>query len=307
MAEAVMTPAMKAAAEAAKLPIEGIKLRPAAARPAAGDQVVALVSLVSAGDPTKQWLLRVQMAEAAGPASGSRDVTLYTSVGDAFVFHSAATAAMDLDIIGPVVAGQPYGAHRHRVAASPDFLGLDLDRAGGTMQRLGKVGQIGASGQPFPAAAVAAARGNLEQLGLSEADRRSFAGSLPALTEFFNLVRGTAGLEAILLQVIEKPSVLDVMHHGIHPDFNFEFTYAQSIRLQDLSGASPSEPRPGHLIIVDLQFYGKSVLTVALVVTAPQAPLEATAGIVGLVAWGPKHPERAVVVRTLATRFAPGP
>ena len=95
---AVMTPATARAAAAAKL-------RPGrpAPPPAAGDQVVALVSLDSPDTPPTQWLLRVAMADAGHrAAAGGRDATLYTTVGDAFVFHSGAPATMDLDILASV-------------------------------------------------------------------------------------------------------------------------------------------------------------------------------------------------------------
>ncbi len=313
----VVSPATAQAAAAAKFPVERMDLRPGRPPPppAAGDQVVALVSLVVPNAPPTQWLLRVAMADAGDAAAPGRDTTLYTSVGDAFTFHSAAPATMDLDILGPVVPGQAVGAHRHRVAASPDFLMLDLGRAAEAMRHIheaahtvpGTGHSFGASPRPFPPAEVAANQAYLAPFHLTVEERRSFAGSIPALTEFLNLVQGTPGLEDILLQVLEKPSLLDVMRHGLHPDFNFLFRQAVPVALGDPSGAQGDRLPAGHGILIDLQLYGKPVLKVALVVTAPRPPLEVSAGIIGVVAWGPDHPEKAVVIRVLATRFAAAP
>jgi hypothetical protein len=313
----VMTPATARAAAAAKFPVERMELRPGVPPPppAAGDQVVALVSLVVPNAPPTQWLLRVAMADAGNAAAAGRDRTLYTSVGDAFVFHSAAPAAMDLDILGPVVAGQAVGAHRHRVAASPDYLMLDLGRAAEAMHHIheaahtvpGTNHSFGASPRPFPPAQVAANQAYMAPFHLTVEERRSFAGSIPALTEFLNLVQATPGLQDILLQVLEQPSVLDVMRHGLHPDFNFQFRQAVPVALGDPSGALGDRLPAGHGILIDLQLYGKPVLTVALVVTAPRPPLEVSAGIIGVVAWGPNHPDKAVVIRALASRFSRTP
>jgi hypothetical protein len=308
--EAVMASAARQAAVRAGFPMSGIPLEAAAS--GLGGKAVALVSLTNIdgqGAPM-QWIVRMTLSPSArGPgASSSRDITRYTSVGDTFVYHSSDTAAMDLDILAP--SEVPAAIH-NRASVSPDFLVLDLLRAAEVVRRIHEVAAtipnvpygFESRLEPFSDAEAAANRRRLAPYRLSVEERRSFTGSILALTEFFQVIQATPGLDRILLEVIEKPGVMDVLRHGGQPGLGFKAVYALQVDTGDLFWKEGEPRTPTDLFAINAIIFGRPVLTIALVVAAPAPPLDVTAGILGAVAWGPDHPDKAITVRLLAARL----
>jgi hypothetical protein len=292
----------------------------AAAQP--GDEVTALVNLASF-DGTfspEQWIIRLRLARqetGAKPGGRTRDVTYYTNAGDVFAFHTAVTP-MDLETVGPVRSGTPAGADvaakRARIGVSTDYLTLNLGRTAKVLITLkenseknsGRHYDLSAGPTLFPRAGWAANRRNLDDLGLTEGDRRSFTGSLPALSQFLDIVRGTPGLQEILLKVLDKPSLIDVFRHGARADVSFEFVGADLPPAgkpggRELFWTDGAEREFGFLAF-SLMVFGKPVLNVGLFVTQPRPPLEVCAGILGLVAWSPSRADKVVVVRVQSSR-----
>ena len=133
----------------------------------------------------------------------------------------------------------------------------------------------------------------------------SFTGSLPALMEFLDIVRSTPGLQEILLEVLDKPSVIDVFRHGGRADIGFNFVGGGPSPGRAMFWKDAKERELGGLAF-ELSVFGKPALDVALFVTAPVPPLEVGAGILAVLAWSPSKPDKVVVVRILSSLPGPG-
>jgi hypothetical protein len=303
-------------------PLSNLQVGGSDAKPEPGDQVTALVSLSSLDgklSPT-QWIIQLRRESLAAPAASALargfDFAMYTNVGDTFVFHSAVTA-MEMETLGPIGAETKPDSRpemrRSRIRVDSDFLSLDLNRTArvliGIQQQAEKIGPSGnfnldVRGRPFPPNEWDANRRSLAALQLTPDDRRSFAGSIPALMQFLDIVRRTPDLQGILLQVLDKPSVIDVIRHGGHENMNFNFIGAgRSSHGQELFWKSATD-RELSALIFNLEIFGKPVLTTILYVTPPRPPLEVSAGIVGIIALSPTNPNKVIVVKVLSS--APG-
>lgn len=307
--EAALTPPARAAAAAAGFAMTGVPATPQEAADPGPERAVALVSLTALGAqaPPEEWVVRLALAPpAVAPTPGAGvDVTRYTDLGDTFVYHSAATAPMGIEILPPGEGSAPL---RSRALVSRDFLRLDLYRTAEVVRRihaaaeasLGKAWSFHSGTQPYGAAVVAANRRNLARLPMDVADRRSFTGSILALSEFFQVIQATPGLDRILLQVIEKPGVMDLLRHAGETGPSFTIVFAGPVDASDVFWAGGGPHVPTDLLGINVILFGRPVLTMALVLTPPAPPFEVTAGVLGAVAWGPAHPDRVVVVRLLA-------
>jgi hypothetical protein len=290
--------------------------------PQAGDNVTALVELSSFDGklPPAQWIIRLQLAAKISAASAkgkTNDWTEYTNTGDKFAFHSDQTG-MKLETLGPIKADakpeEPLPVKRQEISAAADFLSLDLSRAARVIGRIsgqpntGNTLSLAAGPKSFPASDVKLQRPRADALHLTTDDLRSFSGSLPALMQFLDIVRNTPGLQDILYQVIDKPSLIDVFRSGASSaiDFNFlgggaladgqDFFWPDA-KHEDFSG-----------MMFELIVFRKPILIVALNMVTPRPPLLATAGIVGIVACKP-HPDQSdkfVVVRVVSATSGAG-
>ncbi len=312
LARATLAPGTRAIAGREGFPVADVEVGSAEAVPRPGDTVSALVSLASFDGRLrpKQWMIRLRL-DSLGNEGVSRDATYHTNAGDTFVFRSA-TTAMELETMGPVLADSGPGTRverrRTRIAVNTDFLTLNLNRTARVLFRLKEQEQknpglkydLSAGPAPFPAGDWDASRRKLDALGLTLDDRRSFTGSLPALMQFLDIVRRTPGLQDILLQVLDKPSVIDVFRHGGKADINFNFIGGgPSGGRENFWTGAPDREFGG--MAFELGVFGKPVLDVALFLTPPTPPLEVSAGILGVVAWSPSKPDTYVVVRALST------
>jgi hypothetical protein len=312
---AIPAPATRAVAARQGYPLGGVRLGDPGGRAEPGDGVVALVCLSSLDGrlAPRQWLIRLRLAAQNAPA-GTREVTYYDNLGGTFVFHSAVTI-MELETLGPVPAGlgpgAPVDAKATRIAVNTDFLALNLSNAANVIFQMherakkfpGIAYDLGSGTSRFSAGDVEAGRGSLAALNLTLAERRSFTGSLPALFQFLDIVRGTPDLEGILLQVLDKPSVIDVFRSGARANVNLNFMGAGPSVGREMFWQDPAD-REFDVVFLALEVFGKPALNVALYVTPPTPPLEVSAGILGVVAWSPSKPDKIVAVRVLSS--APG-
>ena len=217
--------------------LSGLQTSVAGTKSQAGDQVTALVSLGSFSGkklPT-QWIIRLRLAPASDQAKPATSIrTQYLNTGDSFTFQSE-VSTMELETLGPIPRhAKPELALeiKHRqLSVNSGFLGLDLSRAAEVISKVARPpGQVAAGKyhlntrtHPFSPEETEAGRKNLAALALTPDELRSFAGSVPALYQFLDIVRNTPELQDILLQVLDKPSLIDVFRHGSAEALNLAF------------------------------------------------------------------------------------
>jgi hypothetical protein len=121
--------------------------------------------------------------------------------------------------------------------------------------------------------------------------------------QFLDIVRNTPGLQDILYQVMDKPSLIDVFRSGASSSIDFNFLGGGALA----DGQDIFWPDTQHEDFSGMWFelvvFKKPVLILALNMVTPRPPLLATAGIVGIVACKP-HPDQSdkfVVVRVLSS------
>jgi hypothetical protein len=197
---------------------------------------------------------------------------------------------------------------------STDFLTLDLYRSGNVLFDMQQAANEQKAKGPdvvlfvgpnvFPSGAWEANRKTFASLGITSDDRRSFAGAAPALMQFMQIVQQIPDLKGILMEVLDKPSVIDFLRHGMDASIFFQIQGAGPSSGHDLFWKDPAV-RPFGVSVFSVSVYEKPDLKVALYVTPPMPPLEVSAGILSVVAWSPSKKDKVVVVRILSS--APGP
>ena len=295
--------------------LQGIQTGAPEAEPQAGDTVTALVELMTLDGKQRptQWIIQLQLAQKISTDSDDRkpyEWIEFTNTGDKFVFHSDQTT-MKLESLGPIKADtkpdHPVEIKRQEIFVATDFLSLDLSRAA---QVIGRV-----SGQPkednnlslqvgpksFPDSEVNVQRPRATALKLTSDDLRSFSGSLPALKQFLDIMRSTPDLQDILYQVLDKPSLIDVLRSGATTSINFNFLGGRHAPGREIFWPEAKHEDFSELTF-ELYVFKKPVLLVTLFVTTPRPPLLVSAGIVGIVAFKPKAEmsDKVVVVRVLS-------
>jgi len=290
--------------------LNDIQIGAADAKAQPGDQVTALVSLLSFDGSTRptQWIIRLQLAakpRADSPQSSTTDLTEYTNTGESITFHSD-VSEMDLETLGPIpAAASPdlrLDAKRQRISVNTDFLCLDLARTAriiATIKQPTARGGLSVRSRPFPASEVAAGRDYAAVKKLTPDDVRSFAGSAPAIDQFLNIVRSTPGLQTILFQVLDKPSIIDVFRHGASSALNINFIGGGTSDGRDMFWTDGKSTDFCSLLF-NLEVFGKPALSVVLYVAPPMPPLQVSAGVVGIVALSPSRANKVVVVRVLS-------
>jgi hypothetical protein len=297
--------------------LQGLNLGTDESKAQAGDQVTALVSLFSFNGKRRptQWIIHLKLTERLGadpPQVQATDLTEYTNTGNSFTFHSD-VSPMDLETLGPILEKTKpdvrLEAKRHRIFVKADFLSLNLTGAARVIAKIHEsagAGDLSAGPHSFPADQVAAGRKFLASTKLTSDDVRSFVGSLPALGQFLDIVRSTPDLQGILLQVLDKPSIIDVFRHGSSAALHFQYLGGGGSDGRDLFWNDGTTP-DFCLLFFNLEIFNKPALSVALYVTTPTPPLEVSAGVVGLVAFSPSNPDKVVAVRVVSSARGSNP
>jgi len=160
------------------------------------------------------------------------------------------------------------------------------------------------AGTPFNDAEVKAGRQLAEAVKLTSQEERALAGSGPALMSYFSIIQRTSDLEEILLKILEKPSLWSMLRRGgISVSFR---TQSKLITPADSTSWGLPAGQPAYYIPVVLELNGQPALNITLVVTAPQPPLLACGGIVGLLAERPGDRENLLTMRVVSARHAAG-
>lgn len=134
---------------------------------------------------------------------------------------------------------------------------------------------------------------------------RPFAGAVASIFALFQVMRENRALEPILWKVIERPSVFSLIANfgadlSISPDFE-----RSELDVRPLLGRTSQTPAyrfPIQFVVND-----KLALRTTLSVVEPAAPLRAAAGLIAIDGVHPRHPERRVAIRLLASRRGPDP
>jgi hypothetical protein len=246
-----------------------------------GDSVTFLGTFVHK-QSRAQWLLYVEVAtpdsrRTAEKKSAPMTVNLF---GTPIEFESRPVPAK-LQMLGPFAAGgsEPLKA-KERTAEftlNERFLSLGLESAAEVMRRWSEAGTNAPAAVGTNGVRHSGAKAPL-------AEQRAVAGSVPALTSYFEIVEHVDGLEAILWKLIKWPSVWSMVKDG-----GFEAGIGIG---DDDSPPQPASPKDWNLPPSTPVFYfpcllvlnGEPSVKITLVVTTPRAPLLTCGGIIGLLA-----------------------
>lgn len=304
-------PNTKAIAAREGFVLHGLQIGAADATPQPGDQVTALVALGSLDGKLRptQWIIRLKRVER--PRADSRkvyakDAIVYANTGDTFTFHTD-VSSMDLETLGPIPNNAKSDLQiklkRRTVYVKADYLSLDLTgaaKAVDTVSRTSEKGSLTTGSVPFPAAEVEATRRFLVATKLTSDDVRSFVQSGPALNQFLDIARSTPELQGILMQVLDKPSIIDVFRNGSRENLRINFIGGGKSDGRDIFW---NDGKTGSfcILVFNIVIFGKPALSVALWVVPPSPPLQASAGVVGIVAWSPTNANKVVVIKALSS------
>lgn len=287
-----------------------------------GDYITALVTL-SKSDQLSQWLVRITCVEK-NEAEKKRPVgkprRLYTSLGTEVVL-SEERAAMSIRVLGPyhqvadfkdpaqakaaLKDGKDISA---RLTVNADFLRLGFDRACESVllvrQELKDEPSFtwNVSSKPFPPEMVAKLRPRGEQIGLTAERQRAFAGTIPALMEFWRLASRTPGLQDIVKDVADLPWWAIIRKGGeVTTRLKPNFSAVGTLKLNDMPGGYTM----GYTFPFDVEVNGEVALSCSVLAISPRPPMLAAAGILGIAAQAPGGKGPHLMVQISATHLAP--
>ena len=304
-------PALAAVARAKQIPLEGIEPPGEPGCLDVGDSVTALVTLCEKHSQRTQWLLYL---EAVAPTSKDRSskpakpMVLYSGWGHKLEFASVPTP-VTLHTIGPFVAApatrkQPKSQDASdRFNLDKGFLALGLDRAAAALYRF-KDTNVDAlfwfSPNPPTSTEVGKHRALTDSTPVNSEEERAFGGLAPALISYFGIVEHTKGLEGILLEVVDKPSVWSLVRHlGVTARLMLQ---QNSARPGDLSSWGLTNHPPPYLLPMRLFLNDHRALDITFIVTTPRPPLLACGGIIGFLAEKPGDKETYLTLRVISAR-----
>ncbi len=299
--------AVVALAKARQLPISGIDAFRPGADLASGDFVTVLFTYRE-GSKRQQWLANFRVGELTPDERGHLTAahrTIFTSTGRQFDFSSR-LAALQLQMFGPVSPADSIGIaiaeKSARILVHADYLRAGFHRATATSFRL--VAQkidipYNCAGAPFPPARVAQNKAAIAKTGITLDEERSYAAMMPALEEFLDLAQHTPGLEGLAYRIIDLPPIWSWITGGTT---GFLFDPSRFARFD-------GEPwgLPGTTVYrAPLTYWlkGHAAANVVFSFAPADAPLLTCAGIVGMDASSPNHPEKHLELRVLAARRA---
>jgi len=303
-----------AAAQDEAMPLDRLISAGPSVGPDAGDTVVLLVVLDERVRQT-QWLVQLRgpvRVEAAGSERAGRDTVLYAMDGREIRF-AARRETYEVVTLGPVRSDRPDAAvprHREEVAMNASFLDEAFERAAQFMLRTGlarREGRIGPdelfSVLPSrPRKPDAAARERfVTEVGLTEADERSIAATVPMLSEFARIMAETPGLREVLFSVMEKPSLWSIVSRFGRLEADFRF---RSSEVGVSTGSPLGFEGAGVCYVVPFDFIvnGTRTLDCTTLVARGHPPLRLCGGVVAVVASSPEKPDVRLVARVIAAR-----
>jgi len=176
--------------------------------------------------------------------------------------------------------------------------------------RTGAARSVGAIGQEelftvYPSRPKRAAAGARERFveaaGLTDADERAVAATVPMLSEFARIMADTPGLRDVLFSVAKRPSVWSVVSRFGRLDADFRFR-SGGVTVSPDSPEGFAGVGRSHVVPFDFVLNGDIVLSCSTLVAEARTPLRLCGGIVAIVATSPENPDVRLVARVLAAR-----
>lgn len=276
------------------------------------DNIAALVTFHEPGARLTQWLLFLQAVAdvGKGPLPKSSPMVFYTSLGTKLEFEPA-PVWVSLQTLGPfgeAEAGRKSlkpQDHLARFALDQGSLSLGLDRAAEAFlhwkdNQLDRYFSLG--GTPFSDSEIKKAR-SLAAGAMTPGEERAIVGSIPALMSYISIFERTHGLEEILFKIVERPSLWSIIRHG---GVNASLALAPERVSRAQPGLWDVPPSQAvYYLPLELQINNRHALTVTLAVTAPNPPLLACGGVLGLVAEKAGDRETYLTIRLISAHASP--
>lgn len=299
-----------AAAQTKNIPLAQIDPATDEERLDPGDSITALITLFEKSR-RKQWLVYLEVVTPTAEESARKPpppMVLYSSFGGTQACVSA-PAFVVVRTLGPFDDKTKLGKAPDksvRFELNKGFLALGLHHAATafeTFERGPFRGTWYCSQKPLPEAELVKGRELAARLQLTPETERAMIGAIPAMLSYFEVVRNSPGLSEIFFEVVDLPSAWSLVRNaGI-----------RSVGLRFIKGAGQAEPArwnlPGSVpanhfpMVLDLN--DQRALNLRFVVTSPNPPLLACAGVIGMLAEHPTEKDNYLTLRIIsARRFA---
>ncbi|MES1167457.1 MAG: hypothetical protein ABUL68_05580, partial [Pseudomonadota bacterium] len=261
------------------------------------------------GDRRRQWLavftvVPLTAKEQAGTASVSE--TVFTSTGNEFHFNSR-PAALALRMFGPFAEADPAAAgdvpeKNARLVVQEEFLRFGFARFSELVlgfHEAKKEFPFHIAGVRFPADLIAREKPQVLAAGLTRADEEVIAEINPSMNQFLAVAEHTPGLRELAFKVTDLPSLWSLL---VNFQTGFDLDPKGITRFDAAGWDLPASPAYRYPFAYTLR--GTRVLEGVFFFASPAPPLQACAGIIGLIAQSPKHPEKRLDLRVLAAHLA---
>ena len=190
-----------------------------------------------------------------------------------------------------------------RFELNKGYLGLGLHHAAAAFQILdeGPIrGHWHVSQKPFTEAQLAKGREVANRLQLGQERERAMIGTIPALLSYFEVVRQSPGLSDIFFEVVDLPSAWSLIRHVGIRSVDLRFNKGAGQTKPALWGLPESAPASHFPMVLDLN--DQRALNLRFVVTSPNPPLLACAGVVGMLAEHPNEKDKYLTLRVVSAR-----
>jgi len=231
-----------------------------------------------------QWLLYLR-AEAQGTIATNQPPMVVNMFKRKISFASKPVPA-SLRMLGPFNVSDDSKQLKSkdqtaRFMLNESFLGIGLDRAAAIIWHRKQVTNA-PPGYP-----------------LTPDEQQAFAGALPAINSYFDIVQHTDGLDELLLHLVKLPSAWSVIRHlGV------------TSVLEIMRTSAPANPAdwdlplntPAFYVPCILQLNEQSVLKITLVVTAPNPPRLICGGVIAVLVERIGDNESYMILRVISAK-----
>ena len=306
LSPAPLCPSLIAAAQVKRIPLEQIDPQIQTNRLDPGDSMSALITLFEKGKQRSQWLIYLEVVppnEKERAEKTAPPMVLYSSFGGTQTCVSV-PAFVVVRTLGPFTASTKPGKAPEKSARfglNKGFLSLGLHHAAAAFRRFeqGSVhGSWTVKHTPFSDAELVNGRNLAAKLKLTSDEEHALIGSIPALLSYFEVVENAPGLTDIFFDIVDLPSVWSLVRNAGIKSVGIHFRKGIIETKAELPESAPVYHLP-----LALELNNQRALNLTLVVTAPDPPLLACAGVVGLLAERPDDPQKYLTLRILSARM----